>query len=89
MNDMIRASANTSDNLGSVGYGIARDYDTAQTYAIKRLIERQNIGKQISFSMDNNGTLIIQSNESLNLSNKTGDICILNLKPDSQPQPTL
>ena len=74
MNDMIRASANTSDNLGSVGYGIARDYDAAQKYAIKRLIERQNIGKQISFSMDNNGTLIVQSNESLNLSNKTGYI---------------
>lgn len=74
MNDMIRASANTSDNLGSVGYGIARDYDAAQKYAIKRLIERQNIGKQISFSMDNNGTLIVQSNEALNLSNKTGYI---------------
>lgn len=71
---MIRPSANSSSGLGNVGYGIAESKSTAQKYAIKRLIERQNIGKQISFSMDNNGTLIVQSNESLNLSNKTGYI---------------
>ncbi len=72
MDDMIRSSANTSDRLGSVGYGIAQDYSAAEKYAIKRLIERQNIGKKLSFYMDTNGNLIVQSTEPLNLSNKTG-----------------
>ncbi|MBQ2859307.1 MAG: hypothetical protein IJE82_03010, partial [Alphaproteobacteria bacterium] len=72
MDDMIRSSANSSDNLGSVGYGIAQDYSAAEKYAVKRLIERQNVGKNISFQMDANGNLVVQSTEPLNLSNKTG-----------------
>nr|MBQ0091184.1 hypothetical protein [Candidatus Enterousia merdequi] len=71
MDDVIRASANTSDQLGSVGYGIAKDYDAAEKYAVKRLIERQNTGKSINFFRENN-VLVIKSSEPINLSNKTG-----------------
>lgn len=71
MDDMIRSSANSSDQLGSVGYGIAKDYDAAEKYAAKRLVERQNVGKNIKFYRENK-VLIIESSEPLNLSNKTG-----------------
>lgn len=71
MDDMIRSSANSSDRLGSVGYGVARDYDAAEKYAVKRLVERQNIGKSIDFYREGD-VLVIESSETLNLSNKTG-----------------
>lgn len=71
MDDMIRPSANTSGQLGTVGYGIAKDYTAAQRYAIKRLIERQNPGKRIKFFLENN-VLVVQSDQPLNLGNKTG-----------------
>lgn len=69
--DMIRASANSSNDLGSVGYGIAKDYDAAEKYAVKRLVERQNVGKEIQF-YNENGVLVIEADEALNLGNKTG-----------------
>lgn len=73
MDDMIRSSANSSDQLGGVGYGIARDYDAAEKYAVKRLIERQNVGKNIKFSHQFQGdVLVVDCDEALNLSNKTG-----------------
>ncbi len=73
MDDMIRSSANSSDQLGGVGYGIARDYDVAEKYAVKRLIERQNVGKNIKFSRQFQGdVLVVDCDEALNLSNKTG-----------------
>jgi len=71
MDDMIRSSANSSDGLGSVGYGIAKDYDAAEKYAVKRLVERQNLGKNIDFYREGD-VLVIESSETLNLSNKTG-----------------
>lgn len=71
MDDMIRSSANSSDQLGGVGYGIARDYDAAEKYAVKRLVERQNVGKNITFYREGD-VLVVKSNETLNLSNKTG-----------------
>ncbi len=71
LDDMIRPSANTSEALGNVGYGIARNYDDAERYAIRRLVERQNVGKKISFNFEG-GKFKITSNEPLNLSNKTG-----------------
>ena len=71
MDDTIRSSANSSGQLGSVGYGIAKDYDAAEKYAVKRLVERQNVGKNIKFYRENS-VLIIESSEPLNLSNKTG-----------------
>ena len=71
MDDMIRSSANSSDRLGSVGYGVARDYDAAEKYAVKRLVERQNVGKNITFYREGD-VLVVKSDETLNLSNKTG-----------------
>ena len=71
MTDKIRPSGNTSNQLGSVGYGIAKNYDDAEKYAIRRLIERQNSGKFINFKV-RNGVLEITAGEPLNLSNKTG-----------------
>lgn len=71
MTDKIRPSGNTSDALGSVGYGIAKNYDDAEKYAIRRLIERQNSDKFINFKVKN-GVLEITAGEPLNLSNKTG-----------------
>ena len=71
MDDMIRSSANSSDRLGSVGYGVARDYDAAEKYAVIRLVERQNLGKSIDFYREGD-VLVIESSETLNLSNKTG-----------------
>ena len=73
MTDKIRPSANTSGGLGNVGFGIAKNYDDAERYAIRRLIERQNIGKKINFSFKN-GVFEVTSAEPLNLSNKTGYI---------------
>ena len=69
LNDMIRPSANTSGRLGSVGYGITRDYKTAERYAVKRLIERQNPGVSINFELIND-TLVVRSSNRLNLNNK-------------------
>ena len=71
MDDMIRSSANTSDQLGDVGYGIAKDYDAAEKYAVKRLIERQNTGNTIDFMLDD-GVLVVVPRNPLNLGNKTG-----------------
>ena len=71
MDDMIRSSANTSDQLGGVGYGIAKDYDAAEKYAVKRLIERQNTGNIIDFMLDD-GVLVVTPRNPLNLGNKTG-----------------
>lgn len=71
LNDMIRPSANTSGRLGSVGYGIARDYKSAERYAVKRLIERQNPGVSINFELIND-TLVVRSSNRLNLNNKIG-----------------
>lgn len=71
MDDMIRASANSSGRLGDVGYGIAKDYDAAERYAVKRLVERQNPGKSINFYREGNA-LVIEPSEALNLNNKTG-----------------
>ena len=71
MDDMIRASANSSGRLGDVGYGIAKDYDAAERYAVKRLVERQNPGKSINFYREGN-VLVIEPSETLTLSNKTG-----------------
>ena len=71
MDDMIRSSANTSDQLGGVGYGIAKDYDAAEKYAVKRLIERQNTGNTIDFMLDD-GVLVVVPRNPLNLGNKTG-----------------
>lgn len=73
MDDMIRPSANSSAKLGNTGYGIAKDYEAAEKYAIIRLIERQNINKNISFRLEY-GTLLIESSEPLNLSKKIGYI---------------
>ena len=85
LDDMIRPSANSSSGLGNVGYGIAESKSTAQTYAIKRLIERQNIGKNISFSLDpDEGILLIKSDEPLNLSNKTAYIYITAKQSDAK-----
>ncbi|MCQ2562070.1 MAG: hypothetical protein MJ158_00400 [Alphaproteobacteria bacterium] len=71
MDDVIRSSANSSEQLGGVGYGIAKDYDAAEKYAVKRLIERQNPGKIINFFREND-MLVINSSEPINLGNKTG-----------------
>ena len=71
MTDKIRPSGNTSGQLGSVGYGIAKNYDDAEKYAIRRLIERQNPDKFMNFKVKN-GVLEITAGEPLNLSNKTG-----------------
>ena len=71
LNDKIIPSANTSGRLGSVGYGIARDYKSAERYAVKRLIERQNPGVSISFELIND-VLVVRASTKLNLSNKTG-----------------
>ncbi len=75
MDDMIRPSANSSDQLGEVGFGIAKDYDAAERYAVRRVIERQNIGKNITFQLDDHANVLVITNNSstpLNLSNKTG-----------------
>ncbi len=69
--DKIRPSGNTSGKLGRVGYGIAKNYDDAERYAIRRLIERQNPGKYIEFDFSD-GVFKIRAGEPLNLSNKTG-----------------
>ncbi len=71
MTDMIRPSQNSSGQLGNVGYGIAGDYKSAERYAVKRLVERQNVGRRLTFTLDGE-TLIIHSDGPLNLSNKTG-----------------
>lgn len=71
LNDKIRPSANTSGQLGSVGYGIARDYKSAERYAVKRLIERQNPGVSINFELIND-VLVVRAGNRLNLNNKTG-----------------
>lgn len=71
MTDMIRPSANSSEALGNVGYGIAKDYDAAEKYAVKRLIERQNVGRKLQFTRKGN-VLEVTSDGPLELSNKTG-----------------
>lgn len=73
MDDMIRPSANTANLQGKAqyGYGIAKDYDAAEVYAIRRLVEHQNTGKNVKFYRKGN-VLIIESSEPLNLTRKTG-----------------
>lgn len=77
MDDMIRPSSNTANLQGKVqyGYGIAKDYDAAERYAVRRVVERQNVGKDLDFVLDTKtNTLIITNNSTtpLNLSKKTG-----------------
>ncbi len=71
MDDMIRPSSNSSAQLGNTGHGIAKDYDAAEKYAIKRLIERQNLDNTIDFVRDGD-VLVVTPAKPLTLNNKTG-----------------
>ena len=87
IDDMIRPSRNTSSKLGGVGYGIAKEKNAAEIYAIRRLIERQNTGVNIDFYVENGRLIVDTKGKTINISNKTGYVYTTAKRSDIRWQP--